>query len=181
MIASLCRLGIGLLIVALAGCGVADRVGNRVDDTWAGDLLGNKERVRVTVDADASVNPGADGEPLSVVVRVYQLTERTAFTTASPRQLWREGEAVLGNALVSEREITLLPGEDKVDVAALDPTTQFVGVAAFFRNTISGEWQALFAATELRNDGLLSASEGVKLELVEDRIVVERGQNLLEQ
>lgn len=170
-----------VLMSTLAGCGVADRVGNRFGDTWAGDIFGNQERVRVTIDSDAEVNPDVDGKPLSVVVRIYQLSERAPFATASPRQLWDDEKAVLGNSLISQREITLLPDQQKVDVAALDPKAQFVGVAAFFRNTASAQWQALFAADELRNDGLLSASEGVRLHLVGDRIEVERGENLLTQ
>ena len=53
----------GWLVVLLAGCGVADRVGKRFDDTWAGDLFGNSERVRVTIDSDSALNPDVDGEP----------------------------------------------------------------------------------------------------------------------
>lgn len=179
MMASVRVLGLGLCMVLLAGCGVADRVGNRFGDTWAGDLFGNQERVRVTIDSDDSVNPDVDGEPLSVVVRIYQLSEQPSFATASPRQLWSEGEDVLGNSLLSQREVTLLPGEQKVDVAALAPNAQFVGVAAFFRNTVSDDWHVVFDAEELRNDGLLSASEGVRLRLVDDRVEVERGHDLL--
>ncbi|WFF43391.1 type VI secretion system lipoprotein TssJ [Salinicola endophyticus] len=169
----------GWLVVLLAGCGVADRVGKRFDDTWAGDLFGNSERVRVTIDSDSALNPDVDGEPLSVVVRIYQLTERAPFATASPRQLWANPRGVLGNSLVSQRELTLLPGTRKVDTAALDPSAQFVGVAAFFRNTVSDDWHVIFDANELRNDGLLSASEGVRLHLVDDRIEVDRGHDLL--
>lgn len=179
MMASVRGLGIGILVVLLAGCGVADRVGNRFGDTWAGDLFGNQERVRVSVDSDAMVNPDVDGDPLSVVVRIYQLSEQAPFATASPRQLWSDGRSVLGDSLVSQREITLLPDQQKVDVASLDPKTQFVGVAAFFRNTVDDRWHVVFDADELRNDGLLSASEGVRLHLVDDRIEVERGEDLL--
>ncbi|WP_110657979.1 type VI secretion system lipoprotein TssJ [Salinicola halimionae] len=179
MMASVRILGMGLLVALLAGCGVADRVGNRLGDTWAGDLLGNQERVRVTIDSDESVNPDADGKPLSVVVRIYQLTEQSSFATASPRQLWSDGESILGNSLLAQREVTLLPGEEKVDTATLKPSAQYVGVAAFFRNTVSDDWHVIFDAEELRNDGLLSASEGVKLHLVGDRVEVVRGHDLL--
>ncbi|WP_136066954.1 type VI secretion system lipoprotein TssJ [Modicisalibacter radicis] len=173
------NLGIFLLTLALCGCGVADRVGDRIDDTWAGDLFANPERVRVTIDSDESLNPDADGEPLSVVIRIYQLTEKPPFATASPRQLWRDGGSVLGDSLLSRRELTLLPGERKVDIAALAPSAQFVGVAAFFRNTVSADWQVLLDAEALRNDGWLSASDGVQLHLVDDRIEVVRGEDLL--
>lgn len=172
-------LGVCSLLLALVGCGVADRVGNRFEDTWAGELVGNEERVRVVINADESLNPGADGKPLSVVLRIYQLSERGPFATASPRQLWNDAEGVLGRGLISQREVTLLPGQLKVDLAALDPAAQYVGVAAFFRNTFNNDWQAVFSADQLRTDGLLGASEGVYLHLVEDRMEVTRGQTFL--
>lgn len=168
-----------LIAVLLAGCGVADRVGNRFDGSWAGDLFGNQERVRVAVEGSDELNPDVAGEPLSVVLRIYQLSERPPFVMTSPRQLWQNTEEVLGSSLVSQRELIVLPGEQRVDVAMLDPQTQYVGVAAFFRNVVNDEWQVLFDAETLRRDGLLSASEGVRLRLVEDRIEVERGSNLL--
>lgn len=172
-------LGIFSLACALLGCGVADRVGNRVSDSWVGELVTNQERVRVTVDGDEWLNPSVDGEPLSVVVRIYQLAEQGAFVGASPAQLWSDSEAVLGRGLISQREITVLPGQQKVDVAALDPAVQYVGVAAFFRNTFNSQWHVVFDANELRKDGLLGASEGVRLNLVDDSIRIEEGADFL--
>ncbi|WP_280539594.1 type VI secretion system lipoprotein TssJ [Chromohalobacter sp. 11-W] len=181
MTASIRNWGMLLLMISIAGCGVADRVGNRFAGTWAGDLFGNEERVRVTVDADEMVNPDVDHDPLSVVVRIYQLSEQGAFAMASPRALWSDGKSVLGSSLVSQREITLMPNQKKVDTSVLDPKAQFVGVAAFYRNTVDGRWNVVFDADELRSDGLLSASEGIRLHLVDSRIEIERGQNLLDE
>lgn len=173
------NLGIICLLLMLSGCGIADRVGNRFEDTWAGDLFANPERVRVTVMADESVNPNVDGDPLSVVVRIYQLNERSPFAIVSPRQLWRDDEAALGDSLLSRRELTVLPGEQEIDTAALAPRAHFVGIAAFFRNTVSDAWHVLFDAEMLREGGWLGASDGVRLRLVDDRIEVERGEDLL--
>jgi len=172
-------LGVCSLVVLLLGCGVADRVGNRFGDTWAGELVGNEDRVRVTILADDSLNPDIDGEPLSVVLRIYQLTEIGTFAISSPHNLWTDADQVLGKALVSQREVTLLPGEFKIDVAALDPGAQFVGVAAFFRNSFRDDWKVVFDADELRRDGLLGASEGVHLYLVDDQLKVGRGDTFL--
>ncbi|MCK0714554.1 type VI secretion system lipoprotein TssJ [Chromohalobacter sarecensis] len=168
-------------MISIAGCGVADRVGNRFEGTWAGDLFGNEERVRVTVDADEMVNPDVDHDPLSVVVRIYQLSEQASFAMASPRALWSDGKRMLGSSLISRREITLMPNQQKVDTSGLDPKTQFIGVAAFYRNAVDDRWHVIFDADELRRDGLLSASEGIRLHLVDSRIEIERGQNLLDE
>ncbi len=174
------NLSVLFLVCTLLGCGVADRVGNRFSDSWVGELVGNEERVRVTVNGDARLNLDPNGEPLSVVVRIYQLSESAAFVSASPSQLWNGADDLLGAGLISQREITVLPGQQQVDVAALGPQTQFVGIAAFFRHAgYYGDWHVVFDADELRKDGLLGASEGVHLQLTGDRVEVERGVNLL--
>ncbi|WP_090133340.1 type VI secretion system lipoprotein TssJ [Kushneria avicenniae] len=177
---SLMRLVLMLCMVFLVGgCGVADRVGNRMSDSWAGDLFGNQERVRVVIASDASLNPDTQGEPLSVVVRLYQLGELPPFATAAPDQLWDNPDDVLGEALLSQRELTVLPGDEKIDVAALDEKTRYVGIAAFFRHTQRNVWHVALDADELRRDGLLSASEGIRVRLVDDRIELERGDDLI--
>lgn len=174
------RLGLVILAAALSGCGVADRIGGHMEDTWAGELFSNQEIVRVSASADDALNPNIDGRPLSVVVRIYQLTEEEPFRSISSSLLWSDGDEILGRELLSQREVTILPGQKNViDVSALNPRAQYVGVAAFFRDNVDSNWHVLFDADDLRHDGLLSASEGVHLRLQSNQIVVERGENLL--
>jgi len=57
------------MIMVLTACGVTDRVGKRVDDTWAGDMLfDDNEKVILTSDGGNQLNPDESGKPLSVVV-----------------------------------------------------------------------------------------------------------------
>ncbi|MCM2130794.1 type VI secretion system lipoprotein TssJ [Larsenimonas sp. GH3-8] len=166
-------------VFLVGGCGVADRVGNRMSNSWAGDLFGNQERVRVVITSDASLNPDVQGEPLSVVVRLYQLGELPPFATAAPDRLWDDAEGVLGDSLISQRELTLLPGAERIDVAPLDERTRYVGIAAFFRHTGGNAWHVALNANELRRDGLISASEGIRVKLAGDRMELERGDDLI--
>ncbi|SPJ33578.1 hypothetical protein KSP9073_01587 [Kushneria phyllosphaerae] len=133
----------------------------------------------MVIDSDTSLNPDAQGEPLSVVVRLYQLEALPPFATAAPDQLWRDADDALGSALISQRELTLLPNDEKIDVAALDQKTRYVGIAAFFRHTEQNVWHVALDADELRRDGLLSASDGIRIRLVNDRIELERGDDLI--
>ena len=56
------------MMMVLTACGVTDRVGKRVDDTWAGDMLfDDNEKVILTSDGGNQLNPDESGKPLSVV------------------------------------------------------------------------------------------------------------------
>lgn len=169
-----------LFALAVGGCGVADRMGNQVDGSWAGDMLFSQNpQARVTVSAAETLNPDATGRALSVVVRTYQLGELDPFMQASMAQLWGDDAGALGTALLSKREMTILPGQARRDAAALSPRAQYLGVAVFFRNPEGGEWRVAFDAEALRDDGVLWSSDGVMLRLDGEHIVVERGSDLL--
>src|SRR5690348_17675021 len=104
------------MMTVLSACGVTDRVGKRVDDTWAGDMLfQDNEKVILTSDGGNQLNPDASGKPLSVVLRVYQLTSLERFASVDADSLWADPQKALGNTLIENREITLLPGMGQVD------------------------------------------------------------------
>ena len=103
------RLIAAALLLTLAGCGVTDRIGKRMEDSWAADMLADSEKVILTSDGGNQLNPDAEGKPLSVVMRVYQLTDLERFAATDAETLWDTPQKALGNTLVEAREITLLP------------------------------------------------------------------------
>ncbi|MNC43311.1 Type VI secretion lipoprotein [compost metagenome] len=135
------RLSAVAMLLVLAGCGVTDRIGKRMDDTWAADMLADSEKVILTADGGNQLNPDASGTPLSVVMRVYQLTSLERFTSTDADSLWDDPKKALGNTLVESREITLLPGIGQIDQWPLSPSARYVGVAAFFRVDDNGRWK----------------------------------------
>ncbi|WP_084004477.1 type VI secretion system lipoprotein TssJ [Terasakiispira papahanaumokuakeensis] len=165
--------------LSLVGCGVASRMGQQVDGSWAGDMLfSDSPQMNVAIEADEAVNPDPMGQPLSVVLRIYQLRELQGFAQASMDQLWSDDEQVLADGMVSRREVTVLPDESVEDSAKLSPQAQYVGVAAFFRNPAGGSWRVAFDADAIRDDGILWSSDGVRLRLEGDRIEVVEGADL---
>ena len=121
------------MVMALTACGITDRASKRVDDTWAGDMLfGDKEKVILTSDGGNQLNPDDSGRPLSVVLRVYQLTALERFASTDADSLWDDPQRALGNTLIDSQEITLLPGMGQNNQWPLNKATGYVGVAAFF-------------------------------------------------
>jgi type VI secretion system protein VasD len=159
------------MMAVLSACGVTDRVGKRVDDTWAGDMLfDDNEKVILTSDGGNQLNPDASGKPLSVVLRVYQLTSLERFASVDADSLWEDPQKALGNTLIENREITLLPGMGQVDKWPLSKAAGYVGVAAFFRTDEHSQWKVAFDANSLRKEGIWFSSDGLRV-LVDNNTV----------
>lgn len=173
------RLAVASLLLALAGCGVTDRIGKRMEDSWAADMLADSEKVILTSDGGNQLNPDTEGKPLSVVMRVYQLTDLERFAATDAETLWSTPEKALGNTLVEAREITLLPGIGQIDQWPLAKSARYVGVAAFFRDEQAARWKVAFDANSLRKDGIWFSSDGLRVLVDKTEISAMRGVDVL--
>lgn len=99
--------------------------------------------VRMDLKSDATLNPDRKGDPLPVVVRIYQLNDKGAFESATFNQLWKNDEGILGGTLLTRKELILNP--DSNDKVELDRHEQakYVGVVAVFRNPVDRHWRAM--------------------------------------
>jgi type VI secretion system protein VasD len=169
-----------LMAMTLSACGVTDRVAKRVDDTWAGDMLfGDNEKVLLTSDGGNQLNPDESGKPLSVVLRVYQLTSLERFASIDADSLWEDPQKALGNTLIENREIILLPGMGQKDQWPLNTAAAYVGVAAFFRTDENSRWKVAFDANSLRKDGIWFSSDGLRVLVDNNHIAALRGVDVL--
>nr|WP_244656870.1 type VI secretion system lipoprotein TssJ [Pseudomonas sp. CFBP 8772] len=168
------------VLMALTACGITDRASKRVDDTWAGDMLfGDKEKVILTADGGNQLNPDESGRPLSVVLRVYQLTALERFASIDADSLWDNPQQALGNTLIDSQEITLLPGMGQIDQWPLNTATGYVGIAAFFRSDEKSHWKVAFDANSLRKDGIWFSSDGLRVLVDNNHVLAVRGNDVL--
>lgn len=168
------------MLMALTACGITDRASKRVDDTWAGDMLfGDKENVILTSDGGNQLNPDESGKPLSVVLRVYQLTALERFASTDPDSLWDDPQKALGNTLIDSQEITLLPGMGQNNRWPLNKAASYVGVAAFFRSEEKSRWKVAFDANSLRKDGIWFSSDGLRVLVDNNQVLAVRGDDVL--
>ncbi len=93
--------------------------------------------------ASPLVNPGPDGVPSPVVMRVYQLNGETAFANASFRQLWEEDEKTLGPTMLGKTELYLAPGGMERIKTELKEGTTIVAVVVGYRNFELAKWRAM--------------------------------------
>lgn len=93
--------------------------------------------------ASPLVNPGPDGLPQPVVMRLYQLNAETAFVNASFRQLWEADAETLGPTMLGKTELYLAPAEVQRIKANMIEGTTIIAVVVGFRNFEEAKWRAM--------------------------------------
>jgi type VI secretion system protein VasD len=89
------------------------------------------------------MNPGPDGAPSPVVMRIYQLNGETNFSNASFQQLWEDDAKTLGPTMLAKSEVFLTPGGVQRVKADLIKGTTIVAVVVGFREFETAKWRAM--------------------------------------
>ncbi len=100
-------------------------------------------RVNMTVNAAADINRDADGHPLSVVVRVYQLKDKGRLESAEYGALLKSDTLVLAGDLLESKERILQPGAQDILEINSKPETNYLGIVALFRNPSGDSWRKI--------------------------------------
>lgn len=93
--------------------------------------------------ASPLVNPGRDGVPSPVQVRLYILSSPDLFTEANFFELWEKDEATLGPTVLGKQELFLIPGDVQRISAPLAPEALAVGVTVGFEEFQKAKWRAV--------------------------------------
>lgn len=93
--------------------------------------------------ASGDLNPGPGGQPLPVVLRLYQLKQQGTFMGADFYSLFDKESSVLGPDLVSREEVTLRPSQVLQIQRTLDPAVTAVGVLAAYQAIDRSRWRAV--------------------------------------
>jgi len=107
-------------------------------------------------DAAPSINRDTRGQPLSVLLRIYQLKSPQAFNRMTFDSLasGKPESELLGNTLISMKEMLMLPGGKVTLPDTLQEETQYVGVVGLFRRPDAHHWRFLVSADDVRSKGL---------------------------
>ncbi|XZG71807.1 type VI secretion system lipoprotein TssJ [Chitinibacteraceae bacterium HSL-7] len=125
--------------------------------------------VQLKTASEAGLNQDARGRSLSVVLRVYQLTDGEAFKklTFEDISTGKTDEALLGSSLISRSEVILLPGQPVPAPENIKANTKFVGLVGVFRQPDAHFWRYLIDAKQIRKkDGLELKARDCALELI---------------
>ena len=170
---------IALLMLVLGGCGSAparietpENAGGA--SSWlekAGDkaleLTGLKKpelpdsalpdrRITWRLHASSSLNTLPDGQSLALLVRIYRLRSPDSFLQAPADAFGdpsREKE-LLGDDLISVREVQLVPGQRHETTDKLPRDIGHLGIVALFHHPAAGRWRYAFPTARSELTGL---------------------------
>ena len=128
-------------------------------------------KARMTVVAQADVNPDASGRPSPIVVRVYQLQQDAKFANADFFALFDDEQQLLGGDLLARDEISLAPGERKEVQVEVKGEAKFLAAIAAFRDIRNSQWRAVQPAPK---KGLMDVfkKDGVQVNVARAKVSV---------
>lgn len=142
-----------LLAMSLSACGAWQYVKDTGKELGSALFYTRLKTMKLDLSARAALNPDDKGQPLSVVVRIYQLRDGKAFHAASYEQLLADDKAILGDALVARKDVVLAPSASISLTEAFDQRAGQVGVIALFRITDKATtWRISIPGSALDND-----------------------------
>jgi len=122
--------------------------------------------VNIGLNSNASLNPDRKGDPLPVVIRIYQLNDKSEFQSATFNQIWKNDESALGKTLLSRNELILNPNSsDEIEVDR-HAEAKYLAIVAIFRNPIERKWRALEDISAGWVSRKLDLSETIQVSLV---------------
>ncbi|MEX3981279.1 type VI secretion system lipoprotein TssJ [Paraburkholderia sp. EG287A] len=134
-------LGVGLAL-SVSACGMWQSVRDGTVHAARAVFETKVEQMNLVITARGALNQDVRGASLPVVLRIYQLKDDKPFATATYAQLL-EGNDALKAATLWSRDVTLGPGQTLKVSEPIGEAANYVGVAAFFRDTGNTEWSVL--------------------------------------
>ncbi|EDW0318292.1 type VI secretion system lipoprotein TssJ [Salmonella enterica] len=133
----LCAVAMPFALLLLSGCGSSDALP---------DL--ESQRLDLSVKASDKVNPDNQKKAAPIEIRVYELKNDAAFTTADYWSLHDNDKSVLTDDLVRRDSFILRPGEEKKLRRPLNAQTTAIGVLAGYRNLAKSVWRVTYKIPE---------------------------------
>ncbi len=99
--------------------------------------------VKMQLTAARQLNPDDNFHSLPVRVKLFQLSDNTAFEEAAFQQLWKDEKKSLGSSLLAQKEITLAPGERIQLKMKRHSGAEYFAVVALFRQQMGHQWKAI--------------------------------------
>jgi type VI secretion system protein VasD len=140
-------------------------------------------RVKIRIFASPSLNVSDDGQSLGLVVRVYRLRSMDAFQSV-PLSTFGDPakeKELLGDALVSAREVLLKPGQHYETLDKFGREAQYLGIVGLFRKPAEGRTRQVFDSRTAEFTGLTLGAHACALSVQVGKPLGSQGQAALAQ
>lgn len=124
------------LLIGLIGC------------TSTKPSIKEQTSIDLRIEAAENVNPDEKGRAAPIQVRIYELKNDNAFTSADFYSLQDNDKSILGGDLLVSDEFILRPGEVKTIRRRTNPETTVIGVLAGYRGLAQSQWRETYRLAE---------------------------------
>jgi type VI secretion system protein VasD len=121
------------------------------------------------ISASADINPDIAGRPSSVIVRVYQLTNKINFENASYDALFESNHNALGTEYIGLDEYLIDPNSKKEVELQISENAKYIGIVVGYRSTDMVTWRTVKALPE--NSFWKSSGIEIKVSKLSVRVV----------
>jgi type VI secretion system protein VasD len=152
----------------ITGCGIVQAVRDGAFTASKSPTALQAKTITFDLAAQPLINPDPDGQPLSVVLRFYQLKDVTTFAELTYVQLQRDDQKLLRDDLLATKDVVLRPGATTSMTEQMNEATQVVGVVAFFREPSRDKTWKLAISREQWDEAhpVMIVADGNELRLV---------------
>ena len=177
-----------ILLAWLPGCAALGAVGaaasaiDRVMDVSGmgkgRDAEGSKPvEVAMKIHAGERLNASSNGQPLSLVLRVYTLRSPERLKALAYARLSApDGEReALGEDLVAVRELVLIPGKSYEIVLKVPGEAGTIGVTGLFRAPHADRWKLAFDARKSADSGIVIGAHACALTASAGTLITDSG------
>lgn len=101
-----------------------------------------------SITASADINPDIAGRPSSVIVRIYQLSNKINFENSSYDALFESNHNALGTEYITLDEYLIDPNSRKEVELQISENAKYIGVVVGYRSTDLVTWRTVKAVPE---------------------------------
>lgn len=98
-----------------------------------------------SITASADINPDIAGRPSSVIVRIYQLSNKVNFENSSYDALFESNHNALGAEYITLDEYLIDPNSRKEVELKISENAKYIGVVVGYRSTDMVTWRTVKA------------------------------------
>ena len=102
------------------------------------------EEIAVHIQALGDLNLDDEGNPLPVLVRLYQMSGDLAVRNLDFTELWQDAETALGDEFISVKEFEIYPDSNEMLEITPEGDARYLLAFAVFRQPVGNTWYRLY-------------------------------------
>ena len=120
-------------------------------------------KVQVVIQPAEQLNPDEEGNPLSVVMRLYQLKGDQNLELVDFDTVWQQGgEAAFGEEFLAEQEVVVYPAKSEILEVKPDPEMTHLVAVAIFREPVGRDWMRVWERPKYHGHSFCNAQKQKK-------------------